>query len=449
MERTGLTAGIAGLAADAAKLAIPPEAIHAAKRAFVDTLGVILAGRGEPAVRIMQGVLAEGAEAFAWPGERRLAARDAALLNGMAGHVLDYDDVAQAGHASVVLVPAILAEAQRLDASGIAALRAYVAGFETWAELARREPDAFHLGSWHPTAVLGIVAATAALAALNRFDAARTGHALAIAASMASGVIANFGTPMKPLQAGRAAAGAVEAVRLAAAGITGAADAIEGEHGLLRAISPHGRVDIASPATPGDGHWRLVEQGLSVKRYPVCYASHRAIDAAIALSEGANLTPHEVASVSVTLGRAPAETLRYHHPRDGLEARFSLHHNVAAALADRAVGFAQLEDAFVRRPNVIALYPLTRMTISEAEPCPEQPGMAKFDRIIIETRDGRRLDSGPVRHARGHAACPLTDDELAAKFLDCARHGGLGQPEGLLERLWNLDREAGLRSLAA
>src|SRR5690606_16566116 len=131
--------------------------------------------------------------------------RDAAMLNGLAGHVLDYDDVALAGHPSVVLVPAILAEAQRLDLPGMEALRAYVVGYEVWAELARREPDAFHLGSWHPTAVLGIVAAPAAVAALNRLDAARARNALAIAASTAAGVIANFGTHMKPLQAGRAA----------------------------------------------------------------------------------------------------------------------------------------------------------------------------------------------------------------------------------------------------
>lgn len=447
MERNGLTGQLALFAADAANTPMPPEAVAAAKRAFVDTIGVILAGRSEPVVAIMQGQLPPGDGAFAWPGESWLAAKDAALLNGLAGHVLDYDDVAQAGHPSVVLVPAILAEAQRIDASGLGALRAYVVGYEVWAELARREGDAYHFGSWHPTAMLGIIAATAALAALHQLDSATARNALAIAASMASGVIANFGTHMKPLQAGKAAANAIEAVQLAVAGITGAADALEGKHGLLRGISPQGRVDTDGPARIGNGSWQIVEQGLSVKRYPVCYASHRAIDAVIELTRQHRLDPANIASVKVTLGKAPAETLRYHRPRDGLEARFSLHHNVAAALTDRAVEFAQLADSFVTRSDVSALYGLTRMEIDMREECPDQPGMAKFDRVVIETRGGQKFDSRPIRHPRGHAAQPLSDTELATKFLDCAQHGGHGDSQALLDRLSALDSAASLRGL--
>jgi 2-methylcitrate dehydratase PrpD len=446
MERIGLTQEIADFIASAPRAVLPPEAVAAAKRAFIDTLGVIMAGRNEPVVAIVAAQLPDGDQALAWPGNRRLSAGDAALLNGTAGHVLDYDDVAQAGHPSVVMVPAILAGAQRLGVSGRQAFAAYAIGYEVWCELARREPDAFHFGSWHPTAVIGTVAATAALAALNGLPAEQARHALAIAASMASGVIANFGTHMKPLQAGRAAAHAVEAVELAGAGITGAADALEGAHGLLAGISPERRADRQSPARfpPAIG-WRLLEQGLSVKRYPVCYASHRAIDAVIAMA--GELRPGDVRSVSVTLGRAPAETLRYPHPRDGLEARFSLNHNVAAALVDGAVGFAQLSDGFVRRPDVAELYGLTTMVVDESEPCDEQPGLAKFDRVVIATRDGRLLDSGPIRYPRGHARQPLNDVELAAKFLDCARHGGAERPAAMLALLEGLDAMADLGEL--
>lgn len=447
VERNGLTSEIAAFVAAAANPAILPEAVVAAKRAFIDTVGVILAGRNEPVVTIMQGLLAVGDDAFAWPGDRRLSAEDAALLNGVAGHVLDYDDVAQAGHPSVVLVPAILAEAQRLGAPGRDALAAYGLGYEVWSQLAMCEPEAYHLGSWHPTAVLGTIAATAAVAALNHLDQAKAMHALAIAASMASGVIANFGTDTKPLQAGLAAARALEAVRFAAAGISAAADALEGAHGLLRGISPSGKVDTVSPARLDPLCRRLLDQGLSVKRYPVCYASHRAIDAVIALAQQADLSPGDVRAVTVSLGTAPAQTLRYPAPRSGLEARFSLHHNVAAALTDRAVGFAQLEDAYVRRADLAALYPLTSMVI-EKEECPDQPGMAKFDRVLIETQDGRQLDSGPIRHAAGHASAPLSDAALDAKFLDCARHGRAADAAGLLDRLHRLDRMDDLGSLA-
>ena len=142
MERHGLTCEIAAFVAGATDVALSPEVALAAKRAFIDTIGVILAGRGEAVVAKMQGLLPEGSEAFAWPGSRMLGAKDAALLNGLAGHVLDYDDVAQAGHPSVVLVPAIVAEAQRLGASGREALAAYGIGYEVWCELAQREAEA-------------------------------------------------------------------------------------------------------------------------------------------------------------------------------------------------------------------------------------------------------------------------------------------------------------------
>lgn len=450
MAETGLTAGLARLAAQPP--AVPPDhpALVAATRAFVDTIGVTLAGWHEPPVTSLIDSLVEGRSAAALLGGRRLSARDAALVNGMAGHVLDYDDVAVHGHPSVVLVPAILAEAQRLGRSGGDALRAYVVGYEAWAELGWRESGSYHLGAWHPTAMLGTVAATVAVAALNRLDAETAGHAIAMAASFAGGLIANFGSPTKPLQAGRAAASAIEAVQFARAGLTGSPVALESPHGFLRAISPDGAVDTDGPlrlATQADD-LRLLSEGLSVKRYPVCYASHRAIDGVIDLATQARLRPEDVARVTVSLGRAPAATLRFARPESGLEARFSLNHNVAAALTDRTVGFAQLSDDYVRRPEMAALYALTDTVLVDDE-CPEQPGLARFDRVVIETRDGGRLDSGPIRYPRGHARLPLSDAELDVKFLDCARYGGLGDGAGLLRRLRDLETLADLAELTA
>jgi aconitate decarboxylase len=148
-------------------------------------------------------------------------------VNGAAGHALDFDDVALGGHPSTVLVPAVMAEGERLDVSGEEALRAYLVGYEVWAELFRREPDAYHLKGWHPTAVLGTVGATAAVAYLNKLPVDQCRHAIALSASLACGLVANFGTMTKPLHAGRAAAAAIDAVRFAASGLTAAPDAIE------------------------------------------------------------------------------------------------------------------------------------------------------------------------------------------------------------------------------
>jgi len=288
-----------------------------------------------------------------------------------------------------------------------------------------------------------IIAATVAVAALNGLDEARAAHALSLAASFAGGVIGNFGTPAKPLQAGRAAAGAIEAVRLAGAGLTGSPQALAGPHGLLQGISPSGNFDAASPVQFGE--WRLVTEGVSVKRYPVCYASHRAIDGVVALTR--DLDPDTIDRVTVTLGKAPAATLRFDRPGNGFEARFSLHHAVAAALTDGAVGFAQLRDDYVCRPEIAARHALTRMELSD-DACPEQPGMARFDRVVIQTHDGGMLDSGPIRYPRGHARCPIGDGDIEAKFIDCASHGQV-DGRALLERLRGLDRLGDLRELAA
>ena len=140
---------------------IPREAVELIKIAFADCTGCIIAGAHEDAPRIVEQTLA------AAPGEatmlftrRTAASRDAALVNGTAAHVLDFDDFARlGGHPSAVLVPAIYADAQSTGASGERMLLAYAVAFETWSELLRRESGQHHFKGWHPTGVFGAVAA--------------------------------------------------------------------------------------------------------------------------------------------------------------------------------------------------------------------------------------------------------------------------------------------------
>jgi len=438
----GLTAGLAALASSADGLSIPEAALELAHRAIVDTVGVLLAGRVEAPVGLLGAVFAEGDGARSLATGCCLSGRDAALIDGLAAHALDYDDVGQHGHPSVVIVPALLAEAQRCEISGEALVRACAIAQECWAELARRERGALHMGSWHPTSMLGIVAATAGLCALHGLDEPCARNALGLAASFASGLIASFGTHAKPLQAGRAAAGAVDAVRLATAGLTAAPEALESPHGLLSGLAGKGNADTEGTVDALSGRWHFPAQGLSVKRYPVCYAAHRSIDAVLDLRAQYGLRPEDVARVTATMGEAPAATLRHSHPLTGAEARFSLHHNVAAALVEGEVGFAQLDDGFVQRADVAALYDLTQIEVG-GKPCPDQPGMAEHDRVRIALRDGRVLDSGPVRYPRGHARAALSDAQLDAKFLDCARRGGVRDAEAALALLRGLRQAPG------
>ncbi|MBP8307473.1 MAG: MmgE/PrpD family protein [Burkholderiaceae bacterium] len=413
---------------------MPPEAIAIARISFIDCVGVTLAGRRDVAPQTLLDTLepADG-DALVLFGARRASAPDAAWINGTAAHALDFDDVALRGHPSAVLVPAILAEGQALNASGERMLAAWVIGYETWAELIYRDHDQHSLKGWHPTAVFGPVAAAAACAALRGLDPRKTAHAIALAASHAGGLMANFGTMTKPYHAGRAAHAGVLSARLAAKGFTAADDALEHPRGFLAALSPAGHVDLARPLSAG-APWQVLRHGMSLKKYPSCYCTHKPLDGLLALRAAHDLQPAQVASIAVSMSQRNALTLRHHQPRTGLQGKFSIEFAMAGALVAGRLGLAEHTDAFVQSAPVQALFERVSVQIDPLED--PVTGHAVADRVVVRTLDGRTLDSGPVAEPRGSYALPLTADEVAAKFLDCAREGGAGErAEALLTTL--------------
>lgn len=438
----GLTASLAGFAADQS-LVVPADVAGVIRSGIIDVIGTMIAGRDEPVVQLVRAQLAErggtAEEATVLLGPARLYSADAAMINATAGHALDYDDVAIGGHPSTVLVPAILAEAERLGLSGAAVLRAYLVGYEVWAELMTREPDALHLKGWHPTAMYGSVGAAAAVANLHGLSAERTGQALALAGSLAGGLVANFGTMTKPFHAGRAAAAGIEAVRMVARGFTSAADAMEHHAGFLSAVSPKGAVSLADAEIGRT--LRIREAGLSIKRYPMCYSAHRTADAVLALTAQENLRAEDVASVECVIGTAQAGMLRNHAPVTGLEAKFSLEFAVASALVARRVGLRELTDEFVNQPEVRAQYGKVTVRTSDTH-CPVEPVFALTDKVTIRTTTGRELHQ-EVRFPKGNAKLPLSLEELREKFVDCAA-GAPVDGGRLFDRLCTLESAGGL-----
>ncbi len=447
---TGLTESLSRFIANPGFHTVPVEAARIVKTGFIDTIATMIAGKNEPVVRIVREFVAARQsgvrEAHVLFGGEMAASADAALINATAAHALDYDDVALGGHPSTVLVPALLAAGQALGASGADALRAYLVGYEVWAELLSREPDAYHVKGWHPTAVLGTVGATAAVAHLYRLSADSSRNALALAASMASGLVANFGTMTKPFHAGRAAACAIEAVRLTTGGLTAAPDAIEHPAGYLAALSPHGRADRMGQAANLGRQLRILEAGLSIKRYPMCYATHRVIDGVLNLATANDVKPADVTQVRASVGAAQASMLRNHAPATGLEAKFSLEFAVASALIARKVGLRELTDKFVMQPQVREMMTRVRTSTTDTH-CPIEPIFALTDRVEIELNDGRRLDTGEIRFARGNAKLPLTAAELNAKFFDCATGAGDLNAASLYERLNAIEELDSVRDL--
>ena len=369
------------------------------------------------------------------------------MVNGVAAHVLDYDDVSLDGHPSAVLVPAILAQGEASGSSGAQMLAAYIAGYEVWAELLVREPIPLHRKGWHPTTVLGTVAAAAACAKLRGLDAKGTATAMAIAASMASGVVANFGTMTKSFQVGRAAQAGVIAARLAQAGLTASLDALEHPAGLLAALSGDGKAELDRPFSAAPKEWHIVGHGLNIKRYPICYATHRSIDAALDLIARYDLSPGAVERIHVATGETQLLMLRNSRPQTGLEAKFSMQFAMAAALIARNVGLRELTDEFVRRPEVQAIFP--RVSLEGTTETMAGSNFAPADAVEITTTTGETLKSGPVEYAKGSHQRPLSRAELWAKFADCL---GMEFPDAkksrAFESLMIFDRLNGAGDLA-
>jgi len=429
---------------------LPDRCIEAARIGFVDCVGVMIAGAAEPPVRIVSAMLTTSLQNDAAPeipSGRNLTASDAALVNGVAAHVLDYDDVALAGHPSAVLVPAILAEGWTLDCSGEEAIAAYVAGYELWAQLAALEPGHLHERGFHPTAVMGTLATAAACAHLRGLDAEKTSHAIAIAASLASGLVANFGTMTKSLHAGRTAQNGVLAAQLAAQGFTASPDALEHRTGFLRAHSPSGTPAVDDGIIDLGANWRLSDLGVNVKRYPTCYATHRSIDAMLGLVRSHALKPADVKEIRVHTGTTQKLMLRNSNPQTGLEAKFSMEFAMAAALVAGRVGLSELSDEFVRRADVSQTVAKVRCTTTDEVMPGDQP-FAPDDRVSVVLGSGEVLEHAPVVYAKGSWQRPLTRDELEEKFLDCVtRVYARPDAAALFGQLWRLDELKSIREL--
>jgi 2-methylcitrate dehydratase PrpD len=398
---------------------LPPAILPLVRDAFTDTVAVIMVGIDEPAVDIVRRTLLEPAgarEARSCLSAHFARAPDAALLGGAAAHALDFDDQSLSGHPSAVLVPAILAEGEALGCSGHELVTAFVAGYEVWCELWRRGRN-YHAKGWHPTSVFGVMAVAAAGAVLRRLSAERAAAALAIAASHAGGLGANFPSMTKAYHAGMAARNGLVAVRLAVAGLSAGADVLESPQGFLNAFSADEAPDCESPAKLG-AEWYLLKHRLQIKRYPTCYFMHRSFEATVKTLAGTGIQAADIERVEVRMGRGQTTVLVNHRPQNRYEAQFSGEFAIAAAVLLGRMGVSELNDTVVQRADMQAFYPKVKLVPLDEQDA-RDPVFSPTECVTITLRNDEVLESGPIRTIRGHAADPLTPEELWVKFAAC------------------------------
>jgi 2-methylcitrate dehydratase PrpD len=407
--------------ADFAVSSAPPAGARVrAAAAVLDTIGVTLAGAGEPAARIVrETIAADGGGEFVVIGARDGAsAPNAALANGTAAHALDYDDMCfvSLAHPSAPLVSGLLAAAELAGAGGALLIDAYVIGFEVEARLGVAMNPRHYERGWHCTSTLGIVGTAAGASRLLGLDPKAAGHALAIAASEASGLKENFGTMVKPLHAGLAARGGLLAALLAKRGMTASDAAIDGPQGFLAAMDSR-LSSIDEQVSDLGSRWEILDTGITVKLYPSCAGTHPTLDALLGLRRRERFVPADVDRVEVLVDSITPTVLIYERPASALEAKFSMPFCAAAAIVDGAVGIDTFDAERLVSPAIVAMMPRIVMRVD-----PTLDGAAApltQARLRVQLRDGRVLEAA-ADGARGYMERPASDEELAAKFLACA-----------------------------
>jgi 2-methylcitrate dehydratase PrpD len=406
--------------------AVPEAARAVATNALLDVAGLCIAARETDYVR---------AALAAWDGEgpctalghaRGLDAAGAALVNGTAAHGEDFDDSFEGTpvHASAVVLPAVLAAAERYGRAGAEVLRGYVVGTELMCRLALVAPTAIHRAGFHPTAVIGALGAAAGVGVVLRLSASQLTSVLGIAGSMASGIIEYLaeGAWTKRLHAGWAAQAGLRAALLGRAGFLGPRTVLEGEHGFFRAF---GVPDITPDfrfVTDGLGDaWQMAN--IAFKPYACGTMLHPYIDCAVRLV-GEGVAAANVREVVCRVGEGTVHRLweplgEKRAPANAYAAKFSGPFAVALGLVEQAAGLEQFTEAKVRSADLLSLAARVRYEIDPANPYPRN--YTGDVRVLLA--DGG-VHEAHQPYLRGGIREPLGHAEIATKFRANAAHGG-------------------------
>ena len=403
------------------------EVAHHARRALVDWFAALLAGAWREPATLMSAALEDetrgGGGAVCYVSGRRVPVRHAALINGTASHTVEFDDIYRYAvyHPGCPTIAAALAAAQARGTDMDTLLRALAAGYEVSCRIGLAVQPS-HYDFWHTTGTVGTFGAAASVAVLLDSDATRIAHAIATAATMASGLQQAFrGEGMsKPLHPGPAAKG-----------MTGALDVLHGSAGFAAATSEDTGKWEKSLAKIGQP---FAITDMTFKNHGCCGHIFAALDAVRDLHLENGFKPEDVVSVAVGGYKATKEVCDRPTAQTEQDCRFSTQFTVATMLLHGGVRLAAFEPARLNDPAVRALMP--RVTVALDAECAAAFPSKRSAKVTIMLKDGRVLSRH--QHTRkGDPDAPLSDQDLSDKFLELTSDAvGAAQAKALLAQLW-------------
>ncbi|KAJ7037428.1 2-methylcitrate dehydratase [Mycena alexandri] len=410
------TERIASWAVNLSYSSLPPEVIQAAVSSFYNWVGCAVGGALHPTTTTASEALSPffGKPTSSLLGQKgaRTDASHAALLNGIASHVHDYDDT----HLPTIIHPtgpvasALFAQAEALGGvKGEDFILALVAGIEAECKLGMGVwPKHYDIG-WHITSTVGSIGAAVAVGKLLRLERTPMQHAISIASTQVTGLRDMFGTDTKSFHVGRAAQNGLIAAVLAARGYTGSLQAIEAPRGWARVVSTANNVD--EQVTTLGQQWEIVRNAF--KPYPCGIVVHPVIDGCVQLHgemQAAGVSAEDITSVHVRVHPLVLELTGKKTPQDGLQAKFSVYHGGAIGLVLGKAGPAQYEDAVVLSAEIVGVRDKISATADESLGADET-------KITVELSNGKTLTKHVV-HAIGSVEVPMTNAQLEDKFID-------------------------------
>jgi 2-methylcitrate dehydratase PrpD len=435
---------------------IPTAVAHLAKRHILDAVAVTLGGVSNQATRIAQKVYAQqggSPEATAIGFHWRGPVTSVALVNGIAGHVLDYDDTQLATHKEAVygllthpgvpVMASVLPLAEARGLSGKDVVRAFAVGNEVECRLADASFPRHYQQGFHASGTFGHFAATTGCASLIGLGGEKLAMALGLAGAQAAGLRENFGTMGKSFHVGKAASNGILAVLFAEKGYTAAPNILEATRGFYNASSGGFYIDkiVGKLGNP----WFCLDPGVSIKPHPSGSLTHPGMTLMLRLITAHDVSPEQVVKVSVGTNKYMPNALKHPRPTNELEAKFSMQFCMAVLLLDRKGGLNEFTDEATRRPDVMAMIEKVDFYVHEELEALGYDQM--WTQIDIELTDGQVI-SGRNRVGKGHPEDPMSDAELANKFRECAE-GVITreQTERAIEVIMTLEEAADLANL--